>query len=337
MSHIVLGSYNAADQVGIMILDVATDGSYQVVSTLSGIDSPSFLTQTPTHFYAVSETASNGGVVAINRTGTTLHHGTRRPSGGGWPCHIRVSGQHVVVSNYGSGSVALLRRGADGDIRGLNDLAVHHGTGPHKSRQDAPHAHSAINTPDGKYVIAADLGTDELVVYTIDGERDQLVRQHAVNAPAGNGPRHTIFHPNGQILYVANELACSVSVFTYNNGQLTHIADHSTITGANSDYTVADIHISADGQFLYCTTRTDNTIAAYRIGADGNLHRIGVYPCGGAWPRNFAIAPDGHSILVACQHDNHVAVLPRDPVSGAVGARVATIPFNSVSFVEFLG
>jgi len=336
MPHILLGSYNAADQVGVMILDVAADGSYQVVSTLSGIDSPSFLTQTPTHFYADSETSSNGGVVAIRRTGTTLSHGIRRPSGGGWPCHVRVSGQHLVVSNYGSGTVALLRRDTDGDIHGLNDLAAHGGTGPNTSRQDAPHAHSAITTPDGKYVIAADLGTDELVVYTIDRTHDQLVRQHAVKVPAGNGPRHTIFHPNGHILYVANELACSVSVFTYKNGQLTHVADHSTITGANNDYTVADIHISADGQFLYCTTRTDNTIAGYRIGADGNLQRIGVYPCGGAWPRNFAIAPDGRSILVACQHDNHVAVLPRDPVTGTLGARVATIPFTSVSFVEFL-
>lgn len=336
MPHILLGSYNAADQVGVMILDVAADGSYQVVSTLSGIDSPSFLAQTPTHFYAVSETSSNGGVVAIRRTGTTLSHGIRRPSGGGWPCHVRVSGQHLVVSNYGSGTVALLRRDANGDIHGLNNLAAHRGTGPNASRQDAPHAHSAITTPDGAYVIAADLGTDELVVYTIDSTHDQLVRQHAVKVPAGNGPRHTIFHPNGHILYVANELACSVSVFTYKNGQLTHVADHSTITGANNDYTVADIHISADGQFLYCTTRTDNTIAAYRIGADGNLQRIGVYSCGGAWPRNFAIAPDGRSILVACQHDNHVAVLPRDPVTGTLGARVATIPFTSVSFVEFL-
>jgi 6-phosphogluconolactonase len=99
---------------------------------------------------------------------------------------------------------------------------------------------------------------------------------------------------------------------------------------------VANIHISPDHQFLYCTTRTNNTIAAYRILADGNLDRIGVYNCGGAWPRNFTIAPDGTYILVACQHDNHIAVLPRDIVSGTVGARIATIPFPNVSFVEFM-
>ncbi|NBU64780.1 MAG: lactonase family protein [Chloroflexia bacterium] len=338
MPQILVGSYNTPDQPGVAIIDVDSSGAYHIVGQLTGIDNPSFMTQHGSHIYAVSETGTNGGVVAITRHGDALSHGPRRPSGGGWPCHVRVSadGRFVITTNYGSGTVALLRIETDGTLTGLNDLAVHHGSGPHASRQGEPHAHSAIITPDGAFVIAADLGTDELVFYTIDINTNQLIRHHAVNVPAGNGPRHTIFHPNGQILYVANELACSVSVFAYGNATLTHIADHSTITGANLDYTVADIHISPDQQFLYCTTRTDNTIAAYRILADGNLERVGVYSCGGAWPRNFAIAPDGTYILVACQHDNHIAVLPRDPRNGSLGSAVATIPFAHISFVEFI-
>lgn len=338
MTKILVGSYNTPDQPGVAIIDVDSNGTYHVVSQLSGIENPSFMTQHGTHIYAVSETGTNGGVVAITRQGDALSYGVRRPSGGGWPCHVRVSSdeRYVIATNYGTGTVALLRIESDGSLTGLNDLAAHTGSGPHTGRQGEPHAHSAIITPDGAYVVAADLGTDELVFYTINTHTNQLVRTHTVNAPAGNGPRHTIFHPNGQVFYVANELACSVSVFAYDNGSLTHIADHATIIGANNDFTVADIHISPDHQFLYCTTRTDNTIAAYQIRADGNLNRIGVYDCGGAWPRNFAIAPDGSYILVACQHDNHIAVLPRDTTTGVVGARVATIPMPSVSFVEFI-
>ena len=338
MSHILVGSYNTPDQPGVAIIDVDGNGTYHVVSQLPGIDNPSFMTQHGSLIYAVSETGTNGGVIAITRHGDTLSHGVRRPSGGGWPCHVRVSadGRFVIATNYGTGTVALLRIENDGSLTGLNDLAAHAGSGPHTGRQGEPHAHSSIITPDGAFVIAADLGTDELVFYTIDINTNQLIRHHAVNAPAGNGPRHTIFHPNGHVLYVANELACSVSVFAYANGNLTHIADHSTITGTNNEFTVADIHISPDHQFLYCTTRTDNTIAAYRILADGNLVRIGVYSCGGAWPRNFAIAPDGTYILVACQHDNHIAVLPRNPADGTIGTRVATIPMPNVSFVEFI-
>jgi 6-phosphogluconolactonase len=338
MSQILVGSYNTPDHAGVAIMEVDGHGTYQIISQLTGIENPSFMTQHGTRIYAVSETATAGGVVAITRSGDSLSHGVRRPSGGGWPCHVRVSadGNFVIATNYGTGTVALLHIESDGSLTGLNDLASHSGSGPHAGRQGEPHAHSAIITPDGVSVIAADLGTDELVFYTINTQTNQLVRTHTVKTPAGNGPRHTIFHPNGQILYVANELACSVSVFAYGNGTLTHIADHATFTGTNNDFTVADIHISPDQQFLYCTTRTDNTIAAYQILADGNLQRIGVYSCGGAWPRNFAIAPDGTYILVACQHDNHIAVLPRNTTTGEVGTRVATIPMPNVSFEEFI-
>lgn len=338
MPQILVGSYNTPDYPGVAILDVDSTGNYQIVTQLTGIENPSFMTQHGTRIYAVSETATAGGVVAIHRHGDSLSHGVRRPSGGGWPCHVRVSadGNFVIATNYGTGTVALLHIESDGSLTGLNDLVVHSGNGPHAGRQGEPHAHSAIITPDGASVIAADLGTDELVFYSIDTHTNQLVRTHTVKTPAGNGPRHTIFHPNGQVLYVANELACSVSVFVYGNGTLTHIADHATFTGTNNDFTVADIHISPDQQFLYCTTRTDNTIAAYQILVDGNLQRIGVYSCGGAWPRNFAIAPDGTYILVACQHDNHITVLPRNTITGEVGTRIATIPMPNVSFVEFI-
>lgn len=191
-------------------------------------------------------------------------------------------------------------------------------------------------TPDGRYVIAADLGTDELVVYRVHEESITLERVRHVATPAGNGPRHTIFHPNGHILYVANELACSVSVYRYVDGQLEHVADHSTIMGVNHDYTVADIHIAPDGKYLYVSTRTDNTLAAYRILDDGNLLRINVYDCGGKWPRNFAISPDGTYLLVACQHDNYIAIVPRNPSDGTLDEPLlATIPVPGVSFVEF--
>jgi 6-phosphogluconolactonase (cycloisomerase 2 family) len=77
-----VGSYNTPDQAGVAIIDVDDTGTYNVVSQLTGIDNPSFMTQHGTHIYAVSETATNGGVVAITRNGTTLSHGIRRPSGG---------------------------------------------------------------------------------------------------------------------------------------------------------------------------------------------------------------------------------------------------------------
>lgn len=341
MPRILVGSYHTSDQAGVYLIDMTPDGAHTVVAALRGITNPSFMARQGNMIYTVSETNSGagqpGGVVAIRHHQGTLSHGTRRPSGGDWPCHICISADKnfVIVSNYGSGNVGLLRIGTMGDIAGLNDVHQHAGTGPNHARQEGPHAHSTVVSPDGEYIIAADLGTDELVVYRINTNHTNLTRVNTVSVPAGNGPRHSIFHPNGKFLYVANELACSVSVFAYHDGDLSHVADYSTIAHTNDGFTVADIHISPDYKHLYVSTRSDDTIAAYAIQADGTLHRVGVYSCGGKWPRNFAISPDGTFVVVACQHDNHLAILPRDATSGALGARQATIPVHAASFVEF--
>ena len=219
MPRILVGSYNTSDQAGVYLIDMTPDGAHTVVAALRGITNPSFMARQGNMIYTVSETNSGagqpGGVVAIRHHQGTLSHGTQRPSGGDWPCHICISADKnfVIVSNYGSGNVGLLRIGTMGDIAGLNGVHQHAGTGPNHARQEGPHAHSTVVSPDGEYIIAADLGTDELVVYRINTNHTNLTRVNTVSVPAGNGPRHSIFHPNGKFLYVANELACSVSVF----------------------------------------------------------------------------------------------------------------------------
>jgi 6-phosphogluconolactonase (cycloisomerase 2 family) len=45
MTKILVGSYNTPDQPGVAIIDVDSNGTYHVVSQLSGIENPSFMTQ----------------------------------------------------------------------------------------------------------------------------------------------------------------------------------------------------------------------------------------------------------------------------------------------------
>ena len=342
MDRILVGGYADPLSAGIQIMDVDAKGQYAPITSLSGIANPSYMARHGDMIYTVSETFAAGGlpggVVAVSYRNGVLSAGVRRPSGGDWPCHIIVTrdGQHLVVSNYGTGNMALLRIGTNADIAGLNDLRQHVGKSANEARQSAPHAHSATITPDGRFIIAADLGTDELVFYSIQPQTNLLRRMHAVNAKPGSGPRHAVFHPSKAILYVANEISCTVAVYAYGEDTLRPLWEHSTIKTPLGDYTVADIHISPDGEFLSVTTRGENTIATYRILADGNLIRVEVVDCGGAWPRNFAFSPDGSYVLVACQNDNFIAVLPRDVATGHIGARVGTIPVAGVSFISFL-
>ena len=218
MDRILVGGYADPLSAGIQIMDVDAKGQYAPITSLSGIANPSYMARHGDMIYTVSETFAAGGlpggVVAVSYRNGVLSAGVRRPSGGDWPCHIIVTrdGQNLVVSNYGTGNMALLRIGTNADIAGLNDLRQHVGKSANEARQSAPHAHSATITPDGRFIIAADLGTDELVFYSIQPQTNLLRRMHAVNAKPGSGPRHAVFHPSKAILYVANEISCTVAV-----------------------------------------------------------------------------------------------------------------------------
>jgi 6-phosphogluconolactonase len=67
--------------------------------------------------------------------------------------------------------------------------------------------------------------------------------------------------------------------------------------------------MTPDGKFLYVSNRGHNSLASYRVDAQsGMLTLSGIYPCGGDWPRNFAIHPSGRFLLVANQFSNNLVV-----------------------------
>lgn len=341
MDRILVGSYASPHDAGIQILDIDRTGVVTPVAQLRGIANPSFLVQAGAMIYAVSETNAGsglaGGVVAIRDSDGTLTAGTRRPSGGDWPCHVALSrdGQFVLVANYGTGNVGLLRIGTNGDIAGLNDLQQHSGSGPVAGRQAGTHAHSTSISPDGRFVVAADLGSDELVFSSIHPATNTLRRVHAVRTTPGHGPRHMAWHPNKPLLYVANELSCTVTIYRYADDTLQPLWEHATNRDPIGESIVSDIHFSPDGEFLCVATRGEHTIATYKLHPDGNMTRLHVDDAGGAWPRNFCFSPDGSALLVACQHDNHIAVHRRDPRSGALGPITQRIPMPGVSYVAY--
>src|SRR5699024_11816653 len=121
------------------------------------------------------------------------------------------------------------------------------GSGPHE-RQESPHVHYTAHTPDGKYIVVADLGTDELVTYQI--ENNELVKVHTLNVKAGSGPRHITFHPNGKTAYLLTELASEVIVLDYDREQGS-FAEKQTISAIPEDFTdtseASASQISTDG------------------------------------------------------------------------------------------
>jgi len=348
-SLVFVSGYAKADQPGIhaFVFD-ETNGTLTPHGSFAGITNPSFIVIHPNQrwLYAVSETEikSDGkfGEVWAFRferdpfTMEAINHQTTR---GDWPCHLQFdrTGNWLITTNYGSGNAALYPLGSDGSLGEMTDFIQHHGSGPNAARQEGPHAHSSIFTPDNRFAIIADLGIDQLLIYAFDTQDGKLSLHGSVNSQPGAGPRHMVFHPNGKWFYAANELASTVTFFEYDNanGTLTEKQFLSTIPSDSPENIVADIHISSDTKRLYVSNRGHNSVAAFDINADGTLARLSISPCGGNWPRNFSLSPNGQFMLVANQYSNEICVLPILEGREALGAPVSRVTMTGASCIQF--
>jgi len=251
----------------------------------------------------------------------------RGPTAGRGASHVAVNASATVLAavNYGDGNTVSLALKADGRIGELVSDLPHSGSSAHPQRQTGPHPHSANFTPDDNFLIVPDLGTDELVAYSVDPSTARLARRPdpQVKMAPGSGPRHMTFHSNGRWAYVINELASTITVLEYatGTGALEPVQTISTLPG---DYdgpanTTAEVLVHPNGRFLYGSNRGSNTIAVFAIEpSTGRLSPRELESTGGDWPRNFRLSPDGAFLLVANQRSDDVHVFRVDSQTGAL-------------------
>jgi 6-phosphogluconolactonase len=328
-----LGTYDDEDthQPGIYRFTLAADGSLTNQGRAAEASNPSFLAYTPDRsaLLAVEETGSGGSVVAFALDNNELRLINRQPTSAPGPCHVNVNeDKFVTVATYGGGTLELFQLDETNQLSARQDVQDHRQRGA-----DEPHAHSSYYLDGGKSVIAADLGTDEIWLYSLDPSQPGL---HPASPPAlkladGAGPRHLDIHPNGRWLYVINELNSTVTQLLYDNNTLTVGDSWSTLPPdyAGENY-CADIHISQDGRFVYGSNRGHNSVVVYAIDqATGALTALEHEPVAGDWPRNLALSPDERFLLVANQRSKNITTLARDGQTGMldyVTSTVAPIP-----------
>ena len=329
--YLFIGTYTGTGSKGIYVYRFNTNtGKATWVSNTDSLINPSFLTLSTNgkYLYSVTESAREypGKVSAFSFDKTTgkLTFLNARTSGGDNPCYVSVTknGKWVAVGNYTGGNLSIFRTNTDGSLKTSGQFIQHTGKGPNVDRQEKPHVHSVVFSPDEKVLFVSDLGIDKIMTYKFSPNTSKPLSPAAkpfVTAAAGSGPRHLTFHPKLPYGYLMQEMAGNVIAYKYANGTLTEtqsIAAHpADFKGAISS---ADIHISPDGKFLYASNRGDeNTIAIFSINQDdGRLTLVGTQSTLGTTPRNFAIDPTGTFLLAANQTSGNIVIFKRDKETG---------------------
>lgn len=296
-------------------------GEATFVSKTSGVQNPSWLciSKDGKSVYAVNE---NGGdkpgevsAFAFDKKKGELTFLNKQPTDGFAPCHISVdaSGKNVLTANYAGGNISVFKTNADGSLQPHTQLVGHEGYGVNVERQEMPHPHQVVFSPDEKYVFVPDLGNDRLYQYNFNGGDATNVLTAAdpeyYTVDDGFGPRHLTFSPDGKTVYLLNELSGQIIVYGYNNGKLTPkqtIA--STTAGDKNDRGSAEIFITPNGKFLYTSNRgAANDVSLYKVQTDGTLLENGHQPVG-ANPRSMMVDPTGRFLLVASQNGNSIQI-----------------------------
>lgn len=331
--YIYLGTYTNKGSKGIYGMRITEEGKLaEQLQLLAEQPSPTYfyLSHDRRRLYAVSEPGEGERgatyVYEIDPQTKALDLMDKRTAAGSGLCHIIMDKQerYAVVSCYPDATVQVYPVDHKGKVMEMFCLRRHSGSGPVTDRQESAHAHSAYFTPDGEYMVVCDLGIDELVVYRMNYETGKLHRTFDKNVtmPAGCGPRHMVFSPDGRFAYVVCELSSELITLRYKGEEGFEIVDciSSLSPEFHSERSFASaIRITNDGKDLYVSNRGEDSIAHFKVDiGTGHIELVKSYSTRGWYPRDFILTEDEKLLIAANQLSENMAIYKRDPQTGAL-------------------
>jgi len=349
---VYVGTYTTGKSEGIYLYRLnLSSGELKHVATTRGVVNPSFLALAPSrrYLYAVNEVEEFAGrksgavsAFAVDQRTGELGLLNQQASLGADPCYVDVDagGRFVLIANYTGGNVTVFPVQPDGSLGEATDMKQARGSSVIRERQDGPHAHCIVLDPTNQFAYSCDLGTDKIMIFRFDTRNGKLLpgEQPWVQVKPGRGPRHVAFHPGGKYVFVLNELESTVTAFARDR-EKGSLRELQTLTTLPKDFTgtswSADIHVSSDGRFLYCSNRGHDSIAIFAIDPHGGLSTIGHESTRGLTPRNFAIDPTGAFLLVANQKSDSIVVFRLDKTTGRLSSTGHVVQVPSPVCLKF--
>ncbi|MEO6851420.1 MAG: lactonase family protein, partial [Mucilaginibacter sp.] len=227
---LLIGTYTSGQSKGIYVYRFYTEtGKLGFLNEIDDVSNPSYLCVSKNNkfIYAVNESGKTGEVSAFKFEPNEgkIEFINKQSSAGADPCFISIDEdqKNVFVANYSSGSLAVLPiNKIDGSLEKPLQVIQDEGKGVDPERQQGPHMHSAFLSPDEKYLLFADLGTDKLNVYRYHAGRPVPLTPATpayVSVAPGYGPRHLTFSSDKKHVYLLQEMGSAINVYDYNSGK----------------------------------------------------------------------------------------------------------------------
>lgn len=342
-----LGTYTKNYSKGIYNFSFNTSSGEICGINLAGeIGNPTYLTlsKDKKYLYSVMKTETHGGIAAfkIDESSMSLSLLNYKLFPGASPCHLITNNDNSLLfsANYHTGEITCYPLNNDGSLEDPSSRIFHEGTGANPLRQEKAHAHFVELTPKEEKLLVLDLGIDKMVVYDYSNGILQEDKSLTVDFEGGSGPRHLVFHPNNNFVYVLSELTSEVFVLKYtsSNSSLKTIQKISALpNNFNGDSIASAIHISHDGNFLYTSNRGYDSIAVFKVHSDNfTLSLVEIVETSGVHPRDFSLDPTNNFVIIPHQISNNITVFSRDFITGKLKKLDKEYPFPSGVCIKFI-
>ena len=304
--------YTQEKKDGIKIFDVDTkNGKFMEKATVE-ISNSSYITISHSKKYLYSITDYGVESFAIEPDGM-LRSISCASINGMRGCYISTdyTDSFLFVAGYHDGKITVLSLNKDGSIGGIKDEIYHKGMGSVAERRFHPHVNCVKITRDNKYLLAADLGMDQVKVYALDFTTGKLKMVDIIHSEQYSAPRHITFSKDGKYVYIIHELKNYVDVYRYtdqgnNNPEFEKIQTIETLNEYHAgDSAASAIKFSVDYNYMVCSNAGDNSVALYKVNKkDGTLDKLLCLPISGSYPKDASLFP-GNKFLVSLNHESN--------------------------------
>ncbi len=242
-------------------------------------------------------------------------------------CHISVdrNDKYIYTSGYHDGKASVVRINDDGSVGELTSEVFHKGMGSIAERNFRPHVTCTRLTHDGKFMVACDVGIDQVKLYDFNNDTGEIKLVDILRCELESAPRSMLFSPDGRFAYLICQLKNTVEVYSYScneddEPEFEHIQSISTLGKKFNDKSaVAALRFSNNAEYLFCSNAGDNSIAMFKRDVQtGLLEKKSVLPISGDYPKQICVFPDDKHLASLNHETNEITFFKIDYENGII-------------------